>query len=51
VCESLRAEGIDNPADHFKGKTIRARGTVSEVDSVPRIEVDEAKQIEIPEKK
>jgi DNA/RNA endonuclease YhcR with UshA esterase domain len=49
--ESLRASGIDNPADHFKGKTIQAKGTVSEVDKIPRIEIDDAKQIQIPEKK
>jgi DNA/RNA endonuclease YhcR with UshA esterase domain len=49
--ESLQAGGIDNPADHYKGKTIRAMGTVTVVDEVPRIEIDEAKQIWIPEKK
>jgi DNA/RNA endonuclease YhcR with UshA esterase domain len=49
--ESLRTAGIDNPADHYKGKTIQAKGKVSEVDGIPRIEIDDAKQIEIPEKK
>jgi DNA/RNA endonuclease YhcR with UshA esterase domain len=49
--ESLKTAGIDNPSDHFKGKTIKAKGTVSEVDGVPRIEIDDAKQIELPEKK
>ncbi len=49
--ESLNNTGIDNPADHFKGKIIRAKGKVSEVDGIPRIEIDDAKQIEIPEKK
>ena len=49
--ESLKAAGIDDPADHYKGKTIKAKGTVSEVDGIPRIEIDDAKQIEIPEKK
>jgi DNA/RNA endonuclease YhcR with UshA esterase domain len=43
--ESLKAAGIADPADRFKGKTIRATGTVKEVDGVPRIEIDEAKQI------
>src|SRR5262249_52620559 len=43
--ESLRAAGISDPADHFKGKTIRATGTVKEVDGVPRIEIDDSKQI------
>jgi DNA/RNA endonuclease YhcR with UshA esterase domain len=49
--ESLGAAGIDNPADHFKGKTIRAKGTVKEVDGIPRIEIDDAEQIQIPKKK
>ncbi|OWK38624.1 hypothetical protein [Fimbriiglobus ruber] len=49
--ESLKAAGIDDPADHFRGKTIKAKGTVSEKDGVPRIEIDEADQIKIPEKK
>jgi DNA/RNA endonuclease YhcR with UshA esterase domain len=43
--ESLKAAGIADPADHFKGKMVRASGTVKEVDGVPRVEVDEAKQI------
>jgi DNA/RNA endonuclease YhcR with UshA esterase domain len=42
---SLKAAGITSPAEHFKGKSIRARGTVKEVDGVPRIEVDKAEQI------
>lgn len=44
---SLKAAGVDAPAEHFKGKTIRATGVVKEVDGVPRIEIDEAKQIRI----
>jgi DNA/RNA endonuclease YhcR with UshA esterase domain len=42
---SLKGAGITEPADHFKGKIIRAMGMVSEVDGVPRIEIDDAKQI------
>lgn len=42
---SLKAAGIADPAAHFKGKTIRATGTVKEVQDVPRIEVDKAEQI------
>jgi hypothetical protein len=42
---SLKEAGIDNPAEHFKDKKIRATGTVKEVDKVPRIEIDNAKQI------
>ena len=44
---SLKQAGIDNPADHFKDKTIRATGTVREVDKIPRIEIDDAKQIRV----
>jgi DNA/RNA endonuclease YhcR with UshA esterase domain len=47
---SLKDAGISDPADHFKGKTITAKGTVKEVDGVPRIEIDEAKQIAVVEK-
>jgi DNA/RNA endonuclease YhcR with UshA esterase domain len=47
---SLKKAGIDDPAGHFKGKTIRATGTVKEVEGVPRIEVDEAKQIKVIKK-
>ena len=46
---SLKEAGIDNPAAHFKDKKIRATGTVKEVDKVPRIEIDDAKQIRIVE--
>jgi hypothetical protein len=42
---SLKAAGIDNPAEHFMGKKIRASGTVKEVDKVPRIEIEDARQI------
>src|SRR5262249_37764931 len=31
---SLRKAGIDDPADHYEGKKIRATGTVKEVDQV-----------------
>jgi hypothetical protein len=44
---SLKAAGIDNPAEHFKDKKIHATGTVKEVDKVPRIEIDDAKQIRL----
>jgi DNA/RNA endonuclease YhcR with UshA esterase domain len=49
--ESLKEAGIDDPAGHFKGKKIKASGTVKEVDGVPRIEIDHAKQITLAEKK
>jgi hypothetical protein len=44
---SLREAGIDSPAEHFKGKKIRASGLVKDIDGVPRIEIDEAKQIRL----
>jgi hypothetical protein len=49
--ESLKKKGIDSPADHFKDKTIRATGTVKEVQMVPRIEIEDAKQIQLVEDK
>ncbi len=45
--ESLRAAGIADPAEHFRGKPIRASGEVKKVDDVPRIEIDDAKQIRL----
>jgi DNA/RNA endonuclease YhcR with UshA esterase domain len=44
---SLKEAGIADPAEHFKGKTMTAKGTVKEVDGVPRIEIDDVKQIEV----
>jgi hypothetical protein len=46
---SLKAAGIDDIADHFKDKKIRATGTVKEVDQVPRVEIDDARQIKLVE--
>jgi pimeloyl-ACP methyl ester carboxylesterase len=43
--QSLKESGIDNPAEYYKQKKIRATGTVKEVDNVPRIEIANAKQI------
>jgi hypothetical protein len=47
---SLQAAGINDPAAHFKDKMIRATGTVSVVDGIPRIEVDDAKQVRVVNK-
>jgi PelA/Pel-15E family pectate lyase len=47
---SLKEAGIDDPAEHFQDKLIRATGTVKEADGVPRIEIDDAKQIKRVEK-
>jgi hypothetical protein len=38
---------VSEPAEHFKDKKIRTTGTVKEVDQLPRIEIDDAKQIRI----
>jgi DNA/RNA endonuclease YhcR with UshA esterase domain len=38
--------GIDEPASHFKGKTIRVTGMVTLKEKRPRIEVNDPKQIE-----
>jgi DNA/RNA endonuclease YhcR with UshA esterase domain len=45
--KSLAEAGVARPAEHFKGKTIRARGKVKEVEGVPRIEIDDARQISV----
>ncbi|HEX4611148.1 MAG TPA: hypothetical protein VH092_23355 [Urbifossiella sp.] len=44
---SLKTAGVADTAGHFTGKKIIACGTVTEVDGVPRIEVNDAKQIAI----
>jgi hypothetical protein len=44
---SMKKAGIGAPAAHFKGKKVRATGTVKEVDGVPRIEINDAKQIKL----
>ena len=46
---SLKEAGISDPAQHFKAKKIRATGTVKEVENIPRIEIDDAKQIRVVE--
>src|SRR5262249_45540862 len=48
---ALAKAGVADPAGHFTGKKIRATGTVKEVESVPRIEIDAAAQISIVGKK
>src|SRR5208282_3020384 len=40
---------IENPAAHFKGKTIRVQGTVILKELRPYIEVDDPGQIEVVE--
>src|SRR5262245_61542502 len=48
---SLKDAGINQSAEHFKDKKIRAKGTVTEVDKVPRISIEDAKQIRVVEEK
>jgi hypothetical protein len=47
----LKEAGIDDPAAHFLEKTIRATGEVKLVQDVPRIEINDAKQIRIVKSK
>jgi hypothetical protein len=46
---SLLEAGVTDPVGHFQGKLIRAAGMVKVVDAVPRIEIDDAKQIQLVE--
>jgi hypothetical protein len=43
----FRQANIDDPAAHFKGKTIRVTGSVTVKDTQPQIEVDDPEQIQI----
>jgi hypothetical protein len=47
--DKFGAAGIDDPAEHYKGKTIRVRGKVIEEDDQVRIRVDDPKQIKLVE--
>lgn len=47
----FQEQGVKDFEEHFRGKTIRVKGTVTVVDEVPRIEVSDAKQVEVIEKK
>ena len=46
----FKKAGVDDPAVHFKGRTIRVKGTVIIKEERPRIEVDDPRQIQIVEK-
>jgi DNA/RNA endonuclease YhcR with UshA esterase domain len=46
----FRKAKIDDPASHFKGKTIQVTGVVTVKDDQPQIEVDDPGQIEVVEK-
>jgi hypothetical protein len=47
----FKKAGVDDPAAHFKDKTIRVTGTFIIKDKRPRIEVDDPEQIQIVDKK
>jgi hypothetical protein len=49
--KALKKAGIAAPADHFMNRTIRVTGTVIIKEERPRIEIDEAKQIKVIEKR
>lgn len=46
----LKENKVEDAAAHFKGKTVRVSGTVSEYRKKPQIIVNDPKQIEIVEK-
>jgi hypothetical protein len=43
----FQATGVDDPTEHFKGKSIRVRGVVIRKDERPYIEISEPNQIEV----
>ena len=45
--ENFSEAGIDDPAAHYKGKTIRVRGMVIRREDRPYIEVSDPSQIEL----
>jgi DNA/RNA endonuclease YhcR with UshA esterase domain len=48
--EKLKAAKIDDPAAHFKGKTILVNGKVTLYREKPQIVVDDPEQIKVAEK-
>lgn len=51
AADEMSKAGIDDPAKHFKGKTILVTGTIKVKDDKVRMDVDKASQIEIVETK
>jgi DNA/RNA endonuclease YhcR with UshA esterase domain len=49
--EKLKKAKIDDPAAHYKGKTIRVTGTVKLYRDKPEIAVTEPDQIQVVEKR
>jgi DNA/RNA endonuclease YhcR with UshA esterase domain len=50
AAKRFREAKIDDPAAHFKGKTVRVTGTVKLYRDKPEIVVEDPKQVEIVEK-
>jgi DNA/RNA endonuclease YhcR with UshA esterase domain len=49
--EGLKKNKIEDPATHYKGKTVRVTGTVTLYNQKPQIKVEDPAQIEVVEKK
>jgi len=49
--EKFKAAKVDDPAAHFKGKTVRVTGTVTLFKEKPQIKVEGPDQITLVEKK
>jgi DNA/RNA endonuclease YhcR with UshA esterase domain len=49
--EKFKAAKVDDPAAHFKGKTVRVTGTVTRFKEKPQIKVEGPDQITVVEKK
>jgi hypothetical protein len=47
----FKKEGIDNPAEHYMGKTLRVTGKIIHENDQIRIRVEDPKQIKIVEEK
>jgi DNA/RNA endonuclease YhcR with UshA esterase domain len=45
--DRLEADGIENPAEHFKGTTIRVHGVIEKRDGRPQLVVEEPGQISV----
>jgi DNA/RNA endonuclease YhcR with UshA esterase domain len=51
AAEKFKKAKVDDPATHFKGKTVRVTGTVKLYRERPEIAVEEPDQVEIVEQK
>jgi hypothetical protein len=51
AADEMKKAGIDDPAKHYEGKTIKVTGIVKVKDDKARLDVDKMSQIEIVEAK